>query len=578
MGKKSIGILALAAVLAVGTMAYCWHFADSRIGEAVLTEETIAGSRTAADGLTAGFRADAADQFHWTSRFDFSTGQTASSFQMGEMAKKTDTSVYDEIRFNGWSTVPYETRLDYGPLDGLQEKKIQAFYDDAQQKAAGSGGEQKGKLRLQEYLDYYPVSFRFQFGTKIFDSDAALTGLKIYDAAGKLSAETGTDYDEDIGLYTALSSVLKIPVIDNEYQEYQIRGVEQYNPQTSLGYETEIEKPLGKGQDVYELDPILVIQEENVLDGRTWTHPDLSGGLSYGGGGDGRADDTYAGKSASAYNLKNRMLFVVNNRTAKGKPVDVSQLGQGYGIYELPVEVTATATVRNGKRSRTVPDPIPEIDQLKMVYPLDAEAEYVEMSLSADHRYLAVFSVKDGSYRVELIDADRWTSNGPMEVFPASENMTYAWGEDGTLALTNRQGYVAVLVRTETAEAPYEILYCGKTENDFDQVFFDAETAAKRNSRAVYQYGMDSGLAIAAKDGKAALVQSLPAGDPAYQIRNAALACAVIDESGILYWGSLKSNIVDLEYDLSDEEIRRIKDLQDSRAIEPVRNENWCRW
>ncbi len=68
----------------------------------------------------------------------------------------------------------------------------------------------------------------------------------------------------------------------------------------------------------------------------------------------------------------------------------------------------------------------------------------------------------------------------------------------------------------------------------------------------------------------AALVQSLPAGDPKWGIRNAALACAIIDKSGVIYRGSLKSNIVDLEYDLSDAEIRMIKDLRDGAAIEEI--------
>ena len=92
----------------------------------------------------------------------------------------------------------------------------------------------------------------------------------------------------------------------------------------------------------------------------------------------------------------------------------------------------ATATVTKGSRSKTVPNPKPAVDEMKMVYSLDEEAEYVEMSLSADHRYLAVFSVKR-----RTVASWTWSTRipgrggGPMEVFPASENMTYAWGETG---------------------------------------------------------------------------------------------------------------------------------------------------
>ena len=322
------------------------------------------------------------------------------------------------------------------------------------------------------------------------------------------------------------------------------------------------------------------------MDGKRWVHPDLSGGLAYeAGDGDeagGQSDSSYVGRSASEYNLKNRMLFIVNNRTAKGVPVDVSQIEGGYGVYELPIEVTATATVKRGRRSGILPSPKPLSDELAMVYPLDEEAEYVEMSLSGDHRYLAVFSVKNGAYLVDLIDADNWTSQGPFEVFPASEKMTYAWGDDGSLAVTNHKDYIAVFTRTEDENRPYEVLYSGKAPDDLDKAFFDTEMVSKKNSYARYKYGIEKGLAIAAKGGKVALVQNLLVGDPQLNMRTAALECAIIDKSGVIYRGRLKNNVVDLEYHMSREEVENIRDLSGSAVmkltIEPVRNENWCKW
>ena len=667
MRKKTVILFMAAAVLSVGMIVYGWIFVDSQIGEAVLTEETIMGSRDAAEGLMVGFRADSADNLHWINSFDYSTDETESSFKRGEMAKTADASVYDEIRFTGWSAAPFVTRLNYDRLEGLQEKKIQAFYDEIQQRVMESGAEETGKIKLQDYLDFYPVSFQFQFGNKTFNSESALTGLKVYDERGMLSPESGTAYDEDVALYAALNQFFKIPVIADEYQTYRVSRLETYDEKISLGYETEVEKPLGAEEDFYEFDPIIVIQEENLIDGGRWVHPDLIGGLPYEAGSEeedssgqedgsgqeesseagsagtletadqpnaeGQPEDDYAGKSAAAYNLKNRMLFIVNNRTAKGAPVDVSQITEGYGIYELPIEVTATASVRRGRRSYTVPNPKPLSDQLAMVYPLDEGAEYVELSLSGDHRYLAVFSVKDGDYLLDMVDADLWTSQGSMKLFPASEKMTYAWGEDGSLAVTNHEGYIAILSRTEdgnetdgkspTGKRPdgknsYEILYSGKVGGGLDQAFFDTEMVMKEHAHARYQYGVDQGLAVAVKDGKAALVQNLLMGDPSLQIWNAALACAIIDESGLLYRGNLKSNITDLEYDMSMEDLQSIRAIEDRAAaeavsggqagagfvpeagsaadseagsgdkvgamkyltymIKPVRNENWCRW
>ena len=279
--KKSIIIFVTSIALSAGMVIYGWAFVDSRVGEVSLTEETMAGNKAAADGLTVGFRADSADNLHWISSYDYNTDKTDSSFKRGEMTETIDASVYDDIRFTGWSTVPFSTRLKYDTLCGLQENKIQAFYNEIQQRVKETGAEESGKIRLKDYLDYYPVSFRFQFGTKIFNSDNALTGLKVYDERNMLSAENAAAYDEEVRLYTAFNSLFKIPVINNEYQEYRILKLENYDYKTALGYDTDIQKPLDKGQDFYEFDPIIAIQEENIMDGKRWVHPDLSGGLSY---------------------------------------------------------------------------------------------------------------------------------------------------------------------------------------------------------------------------------------------------------------------------------------------------------
>ena len=604
--KKSIIVFLTSALLSAVTVAYGWAFVSGQIGKATLTEETIAGSIDAADGLTVGFRADSADTLHWINSYDYSTGETKSSFKKGDMTKTADSSIYDDFRFTGWSAAPFSTLLAYDGLEGLQEKKIQAFYDEIQHEVMESDSESipeaGGKIRLADYLDYYPVSFRFQFGTKIFNSDNALTGLKVYDEMNMLSPEKVAAYNDEIALYTAFNSMFKIPVISNEYQEYKVSGVDDYDCKTSLGYRTEIKKPLGEGKDYYEFDPIIAIQEENIMDGKKWFHPDLSKVLTY-EADSAEADETdtsYVGKTAAQYDLKNRMFFIVNNRTAKGKPVDVSQIGDGYGIYELPIETTATATVRKSRRSSTLPSPKPLAGELSMVYPLDKTAEYVEMSLSGAHRYLAVFSVKDGTYFVELIDADNWTSNGPVEVFPASEKMTYVWGDDGSLAVTNHNGYVAVFARTGNEKEPYEIIYSGKVPDDFDEAFFDTEMVSKEKSYAQYRYCIDKGLAVASKDGKVAMAQNLlvsgseadvgNAASRTADIRNAALECAVIDRTGVIYRGIIKNSIVDLDYDMSDSEIQAVMHLSGSgvmkftsnaaadQVIEPVRNENRCEW
>lgn len=326
--RKSVFIFIVSVILSAGVIICGSVFVNGRSCEAILTEETLAGDRNAAEGLTAGFQAGSGNRLYWNSSYDYSTGKTESGLKREEREITEEGSLYDDIRFTGRSSVPYTARIAYDRLEGLQNKKIHCFYDEIQQRVS------KGKKSGSES---FPVC------------------------------------------------------------------------------ETEIEKPLGEGEDYYEFDPVIVIQEENIADGKKWVHPDLSGGLSYEVGGEIEAEE--GRKSAAAYNLKNRMFFIVNNKTAKGVSVDVSKIRGGYGIYELHIEVRATATIKVGKRSRTVPDPKPLADELKMVYPLDEAAEYIEIALSDNHRYAAVFSVKNGICFVDLIDADTWESEGAAWCF-----------------------------------------------------------------------------------------------------------------------------------------------------------------
>ncbi len=544
--KRSIILFMLLTLISVGGIIYGCVFVDAEISEAKLTEETITGDRDAAEGISVGFRADSGDDLHWINSYDYNGGKSESVFKRGEILEAEETSIYDnvqrkdtakgilvetvetslyeDIRFTGWDAEPFVTELEYDKLEGLQEKEIHAFYENIQNRVAESGKAESGEMRLGDYLDYYPVSFSFQFGAQRYDSGSALTGLKIYDEQGKLSLENGTVYDRDVALYTSLNDMFRIPVIDNEYHSYEISKIEEYDPEISLGYDTEVTRLLDVKSDYYEFDPIMVMQEESD---------------------------------------NNRMLFIVNNRTAKGKPVDVSQIRGGYGIYELPIEVGST-TVEIGPRVVAVKDLIPLHDEISMVYSLDETSEYVEMSLSKDQRYLAVFSVKDGKYFVEMIDTDSWKSDGIVEMFPSSEKMTYGWGEDGSLAVTNHDGYVAVLVRTESG---YDILYSGKISDDFNDTFFTDKMVTKKNSYSKYKCGVDFGLAVAANDDKVALVQNPPSKDQdilsgtKQNDRIAALEVAVIDKDGLAYRGLVKNKL-----------------SEPGNGIVPVGNENWVEW
>ena len=132
-----------------------------------------------------------------------------------------------------------------------------------------------------------------------------------------------------------LNDWFRIPVIDNEYQEYSVSSEQDSSNKRFSVSKTTIKKPLGAGKDYYEFDPVIFLQQENIRDGKEWEHPDTKESL------ESQDDNNY--HKASEYGLKNRLLFVVNNRTVKGNPVDVSQIKGGYGVYELPVLISICA-------------------------------------------------------------------------------------------------------------------------------------------------------------------------------------------------------------------------------------------
>ena len=270
----------------------------------------------------------------------------------------------------------------------------------------------------------------------------------------------------------------------------------------------------------------------------------------------------------------------MNNRTVKGNPIDVSQIKDGYGVYELPIDTDATISIGKGRKNLFIPDPTPLSDQLKMTYPLDETAEYVDISLSGDHRNLAIFSVKEGDCFVEIVDADTWQSKCMEKMFPASEKMSYAWGEDGTLAATDHNDHIAIL--TETDNSGYRLLYAGEVAEGLDDELFSTEMVTRKNAHDRYEHGNAVGLAVAAQDGKVALVQNSPAGDPKLGLRNADLECAVIDKTGVIYNGLLKSSLVDIDYGSTEEDIKAIEDLAGGsmvkNVIKPVSNKNRAEW
>lgn len=271
--------------------------------------------------------------------------------------------------------------------------------------------------------------------------------------------------------------------------------------------------------DSYSFNPAIILQEENSLDGIIRNHPDLEKGV-----------------------MKNRLLFAAQSRTQQGNTVDFSGVKGGYGIYELPIETVLEGTITGyKKRSWLIPNPKPLTNRVSMVYPLDETVETVDLTMSADHRYLALFSKTDGFITAEIIDADLWRSVGTFRLFTASGRLTYAWGEDGTLAAANHCGYVAIITKSANEQEPYELFFAGKVGEGLDNEIFDGDSEYHRHVTKGCCSVNDARLEPAHESGRVVMVQSLMSDD---RKRVSGVECAVFDNNGVLYMGRLRSSIV----------------------------------
>ena len=68
----------------------------------------------------------------------------------------------------------------------------------------------------------------------------------------------------------------------------------------------------------------------------------------------------------------------------------------------------------------------------------------------------------DKGNTVDIVDADTWKSQGAFEMFTESEKISYTWGRDGSLAVTDHDDNIVIFERTEDLSSPYKTLYKGE--------------------------------------------------------------------------------------------------------------------
>ena len=188
---------------------------------------------------------------------------------------------------------------------------------------------------------------------------------------------------------------------------------------------------------------------------------------------------------------------------------------------------------------------------------------FLPLTVSGEHRSARVTSYNQ-----------RWNFNVFSRKPSSAKGFRFCSGAKG------HNGHIAIL--TETDNGGYRLLYADEVAEGLDDELFTTEMVARKNSHDRYEHGNAVGLAVAAQDDKVALVQNSPAGDPKLGLRNPDLECAVIDKTGVIYNGLLKSSLVDIDYGSTEEDIKAIEDLAGGsmvkNVIKPVSNKNRVEW
>lgn len=198
--KKWLLALLLLTVLGAGLLIGATVVLVERQDQVTFTEVILLGENRGLEGLTADYHAETNNLFYWDSRYHFGTGKT----------QTVGVCDYDRP----WP----ETVIEYRGLY-LQSEIHTLFFNDPefytgpyeklgqalnQLKAETAAGEENVlRLRMRDYLDYYPIGGILDLPKTVISFDAS-----------------GSE-DMEKALYNAFSNFFRIPILPEE--EYEVR-------------------------------------------------------------------------------------------------------------------------------------------------------------------------------------------------------------------------------------------------------------------------------------------------------------------------------------------------------------------
>ena len=363
--RRIMTIVCIFLLLAVpaGSM----YFLSSQVGQysedVTITETTILGDVSEAEGITVDLWSEYWDNSYWNTRLI--TGnplKTETTFYPSNPFAEDPEYYYKKLPEFG-ITIRDSIGCDYGEevLPGTQNGVNEAF--DALAEEILPGESKERTIKLADYMDYYALQVEITIpDDALWRYDEILATSRIIEdekAAAAWMSELEPDSDQHVA--QQIQEFFKIPVLETE--------------KVKIGLE----------KDSYN----------------------AVSGVSY-----GNADSETANLWSRYYVITDDAIyFTFQGRGTAGTLLDFSQVPGGYGIYRLPY------SMEEGVKA----------DQLSTVCPLNQSAEILAMELNSDQSALHLHTFENGTYVMTVLGLRTMETEQRIEVSNVRESPSASW-------------------------------------------------------------------------------------------------------------------------------------------------------
>ncbi len=235
--------------------------------------------------------------------------------------------------------------------------------------------------------------------------------------------EAGGEGKKEIYLKDYLEYYPIVGELDFPYMRVYLDSIYRVNQENDYRNETYI---ASKMQEYFKIP---VLEDETF---RITMRKNENGSISSIGGGSTESD--FYHMSIFDTLTKEACYFTFDTHTNKGKMIDTSHLKEGYGIYRLPYEET-----KYSEKGKLLSGGI-DIDNLKMVYPLNSEIKIATLEIDKTETKLFLHTIEEEIYMITVIDIKT------METLQKLEIMDWNGGTLGNFTIYNEDDFMAIII------------------------------------------------------------------------------------------------------------------------------------